>query len=584
MGLDRKRKSINAALQNSEKKRKGMKEKIPSSEDSDEQSDHDNGINDEVKSDNPVINRWPQDDIQKLLSQIEIVLPKTDSTTFRSRLSKIDWTKIQFDNYSKEECQSTWLAIQDQLKTYKTLGDLVHDAKHLLVTKGIDTYQSKQNRVQKPRTAYMLYYMDILQKYKKKHPNLKLPQLTQIIAEKYNNLSPDKKQTYIDKALKLKAEYIELIDKTNLGFKPNNNKVIKPKSPFQIFIEAKSSDIDGQIDKAELQNYFKEKWDSMSEKKKSKWIKLAKEREQIYLNNLMEDHKNDPAFTMPTKSALTKGDREILDSQLGKPRKPPLNNYNLFTKEMLTSITLAGVPPKERMTVIANKWKTFSSEEKQMYTDKLKALTEQYKAEYDAYLQKLPENEKQIELANNKIKPKKAEPKVVPRINAREGITEKSKKKTASKYNPKTKVFLNEPKPVPYVNAFELYKSKMLPNEKHPIKSLEDWKKKNGKKQILYENELKALKKIYMNNLKVFLKSLSEDDLKLYLKLRKPELVTGEKSESSESENENSSSSEDEDDDDNNDNNDGHAEDNNEVEEEEQEEEEEDDDDDDDDD
>lgn len=577
MGIDRKRKSINA-LQNSDKKRKSIKENISSSEESDEQSDHNNGIN-EVKSENPVISRWPQNDIQKLLSQIEIMLPKIDNTTFRSRLTKIDWEKIQFDNYSKEECQSTWLAIQDQLKTYKTLGDLVHDAKHLLATKGIDTYQSKQNRVQKPKTAYMLFYMDILQKCKTKHPSFKLPQLTQLIAEKYNKLSPDKKQLYIDKALKLKAEYMELIDKTNSGFKPYN-KAIKPKSPFQIFFESKSSDIDGQIDKADLHNHFKDKWDTMSEKKKSKWIKLAKEREQTYLNNLMENHKDDPAFTMPTKSALTKGDRQILDSQLGKPKKPPVNNYSLFSREMLISKTLVGVPPKERMMLIANEWKTFSNEEKQRYSDRLKVLTEQYKAEYDAYLQKLPEDEKLIELANNKTKSKKSEPKVVPRINAREVITEKPKKKAASKYNSKTKVFLNEPKPVPYKNSFELYTSKILPNEKRPIKSLEEWTKKSGKKQMLYDNELKALKKEYMNNLKIFLKSLSEEDLKLYLKLRKPELVTGDKSddESSVSENEedNSSSSEEED----NDGNDGDGDNDEEDEEEEEEDDDEDDDDD----
>ncbi|VVC33916.1 High mobility group box domain [Cinara cedri] len=568
MGLDRKRKSI-GNLPKAEKKRKSIKEKTPppilsssssssSSEDSDDQSDHNNGIINEVKSENPVINRWPQNDVQKLLSQIEMVLPKNDNTTFRSRLPKIDWEKIQFDNYSKEECQSTWLAIQDQLKTFKTLGDLVHDAKNLLATKGIDTYQSKQNRVQKPRTAYMLFYMDILQKCKKKHPSLKLPQLTQIIAEKYNKLSPEKKQLYTDKAQKLKAEYIELVSKTNSGFQPN--KAVKPKSPFQIFIESKSSGMDVQIDKANLQKHFKEKWDNMTEKKKSKWIKLAKEREETYVTNLMEDHKNDPAFNMPTKSALTKSDRELLDSQLGKPKKPPVNNYSLFSIEMLKSDLFTGVPPKEKMALIANKWKSFSNEEKQSYTDRLKVITEQYKVDYDAFLQKLPEGEKQIELAKTKTKPKKVEPKVVPRINAREGITEKPKKKAASKYNSKTKLFLNEPIPVPFKNSFELYKSKVGPNEKHPIKSLEEWTKKSGKKQILFDNELKALKKGYMNNLKIFLKSLSEEDLKLYLKLRKPELVTGDisddKSSASEKEADSSSGEEDNDDNDNDDDDD----------------------------
>uniref|UniRef100_A0A2H8TF12 Nucleolar transcription factor 1 n=1 Tax=Melanaphis sacchari TaxID=742174 RepID=A0A2H8TF12_9HEMI len=540
------------------KKRKSIAEKKPassssSSEDSDEQSDHDNGLNNEVKNENPTISRWPQDDIQKLLSKMELALPKNDNQTFRSRFTKLDWDKIQFDSYSKDECQSTWLAIQDQLRTFKTIGDLINDARNLLETKGIDTYRSKTNRLQKPRTAYMLFYTELLQKYKKKHPDLKLPQLTQIIAEKYNKLSPDKKQTLVDRAQKLKTEYIELVDKTNIGFKVKESN--KPKTPFQIFMESKSSNLEsGNVDKVEFQNQLKEKWEGMSEKKKSKWIKLANEREQTYLSNLKEDHKNDPAFTMPTKSALTKGDRNILDSQSGKPKKPPVNNYGLFSKEMLQSNALDGVPPKERMALLAKKWKAFSNEERQMYSDKLKVITERYKTEFDAYLKTLPENEQQLEMAKNKIKPKKPEPKVVPRINAREVISEKPKeklkKKGTSQYNSKTKTFKNEPKPVPFKNAFELYRSKLEPNEKHPITSLEDWNKKNGKKQLAYENELKALKKEYMKNLKVFLRSLSEEDLQLYLQLRKPEFLTGNNDSSASEDEENSSSEGDDNDDD----------------------------------
>lgn len=546
MGLDRKRKSI-SSLQNTAKKNKSLIEKQTSSEDS--ESENNNVLNEEVKNENPVISRWPQDDIQTLLSRIETALPKNDSCTFRSRLSKFDWSKVQFNNYSKDECQSTWLAIQDQLKTFKTLNDLVQNAKNLLATKGIDTYQSKQNRVQKPRSAYMLYYTEILQKYKKKHPELKLPQLTQIIAEKYKTLSPEKKQVFVDRAQKLKTEYIELVDKANIGFKPKTAEIAKPKTPFQIFIEMKLTDVANNVDKGELQNHYKEKWDKMTEKKKSKWIKLAKEREQIYLNTLKEDHKNDPAFTMPTKSALTKGDREILDSQSGKPKKPPVNNYGLFSKEMLQSSALYGVPPKERMTMLAKKWKSFTNEERQIYSDKLKVITERYKTEYEAYLNTLTEEERHLELlSNNKIKPKKAEPKVVPRINAREGIPEKPNKKIASKKNQKNKTFENEPKPVPFKNAFELYRSKLEPTDKNQISCLEEWNNKSGRKQMVFEDELKMLKKQYMKDLKVFLKSLSEDDLKLYLKLRKPELVTETKNSDEESsaseENEDNSSSE----------------------------------------
>ncbi|XP_050542870.1 nucleolar transcription factor 1-A-like [Daktulosphaira vitifoliae] len=557
MGLERKRKSIDV-LQSSDKKKKNIKNDS-SEEDSsdDQQSEHDNGVVDEeINKDIPTNIRWPCDDIQKLLSQIEILLPKNDGSTFRTRLSKIDWEKVKFGKYDKDECQTTWMAIQDQLKTFKTLGDLVKDAKNLLATKGIDTNQSKQNRIQKPKSAYMLFYTDYFHKYKKKNPDMKLPQLTQIIADKYKCLSPEKKQTFVDRANKLKTDYQVLMAKSNSGLKSKVEST-KPKTPFQVYLEAKYENLEAPFEKSEVLNHYKEKWENMSEKKKSKWIKLAKDREDVYLGHLKEDHKDDPAFTMPTKSALTKGDRKILDSLSGIPKKPPVNNYGLFSKEMLQSDSLAGIPPKEKMATVAKKWKEFSEEEKQIYTDKLKILTDRYRTEFDAYLKTLPEEERQLEMNKAKVKPKKVEPKIVPRINAREGIPEKPKKtapKTVSKYNSKTKVFDGEPQAIPFKKPLDLFKNHLKNNPKYkPKKSFEtqaiaEWTALSDRKKLVFENELKGLKKEYMKNLKEFLGSLSADDLKLYLKLRKPELINDSKEKSDDMSSVSGSSSSSEDD------------------------------------
>ncbi|XP_050425508.1 nucleolar transcription factor 1-A-like [Adelges cooleyi] len=558
-----KRKSVEAVQRSDKMKKHVVKQEVVSNDESDEQSEHVvNGvIDEEVKDAIPANIRWPNNDIQKLLTQLEAVLPKNDTLVFRNRLPKIDWDKVKFDNYNKQECQATWTAIQDQLRTQKTLGDLVEDAKHLLATKGIDTNHSKQNRVQKPKSAYMLYYTGIFHKYKQKYPDTKLPRLAQIIAEKYKSLSPDKKQGFVDRANLLKTEYNELMAKANAGYvKPQSlEQQRKPKTPFQIFLQSEAEGFEGNLEKTEIVNHFKDEWEKMTEKKKSKWIKLANEREQVYLDHLKEHHKDDPAFTMPKKSALTKGDRIILESQSGKPKKPPVNSYSLFSTEMLQGDSLAGIPPKEKMAIVAKKWKSFSEEEKRIYTDKLKVITDRYWTEFDAYLKTLPDEERRLEMTKTKAKPKTTEPKIVPHIDAREGISEEPKKASkneVSTLQSKTKTLDGKPSEVPFKKPFDLFKSRFRNNPKSKsIKRLEpqallEWNALSDHKKKAYEDELKSLKKVYVKNIKVFLGSLTAEDLKtLYVKLRKPELVA-EDDDGSDNVSNDSSSSEEEDEDD----------------------------------
>lgn len=163
----------------------------------------------------------------------------------------------------------------------------------------------------------------------------------------------------------------------------------------------------------------------------------------------------------------------------------------------------------------------------------LNVLVERYKTELDTYLKVLPEDERKLGLSKIKHKKttQKTELKVVPRINAGEKIPEKPKKKVVSKYSSKSNTFENEPNAVPFKNAFELYKSKFKENSefepKKPIEAqvLLEWNTLSDRKKFVFEGEFKTIRREYMKKVHLFLKSLSVEDLKLYIKLRYPELI-----------------------------------------------------------
>ncbi|XP_025415588.1 uncharacterized protein LOC112687217 [Sipha flava] len=123
--------------------------------------------------------------------------------------------------------------------------------------------------------------------------------------------------------------------------------------------------------------------------------------------------------------------------------------------------------------------------------------------------------------------------------------------KTVSEANTKKprhhlNIFKNEPKPLPYNNAFELYKSDP-PKEKHSIKNLDQWNCITGWRHVVYENEYEKRVTQYQKKMEIFLKSLSPEDLELYFKLKILESKTSYGADSKhDSKNDDSSSSEDE--------------------------------------
>ena len=61
----------------------------------------------------------------------------------------------------------------------------------------------------------------------------------------------------------------------------------------------------------------------------------------------------------------------------GEPKVPPANPYALFTKLMIKSFP-RNISSKERLTMVSEKWKECSNEEKEKYKEEQLKLREQY--------------------------------------------------------------------------------------------------------------------------------------------------------------------------------------------------------------
>ncbi|KAL1139820.1 hypothetical protein AAG570_006797 [Ranatra chinensis] len=364
-------------------------------------------------------------------------VPKNDTLKYNSRVEKLNWDQVKFGEYNANDCKEKWKHIEKRLRGYRILEELLSDAKQWIEKPWTDFYRSgKKNRhpemPKRPLTSYMLFYLDKKVKFAKKHPGLEMTSLSKLIAEKYKHLSQDKKDKYNALASNMREEYKEKMQKflqdhpVEASRLAKNNSVgsnkkanvgmpgpVKPVPPFKLFLEDKvkhhKSDPDFVL--AEFTTQCKNKWKTMSRKKKMPWIRWAHENELKYLEEVKLYKSENPNFEAPPlKSILSKEEKTILERMEGKPVKPPNSAYSLFSREMLNNPELKSKyeTPKERMQEIAKLWKSVPKVEKNVYAEEVKRLIENYKMEYATYLDSLPEERREEELASNlpKRKPK----------------------------------------------------------------------------------------------------------------------------------------------------------------------------------
>lgn len=496
---------------------------------------------------------WPAEHMSELLRRIEGVLPADDQMAYKSRTDKLNWNEVAFETYSGTDCRLMWDGISKRIRRFRILRELVDDAKEWLSKPWTNFYRgSKNNRhpdlPRRPLSTYMIFYLKKKDKVLQENPGLEMTDLSKHIAEMYKKITPKSKKKYKELATLQRKEYdakMEEFHRLHPELMPNPSKSAvqqandrvpkKPLTPFKLFCQdkLKHSEHEPEYDKNTFIEKCKEQWRTMSDKKKVFWINWSSTKESEFHEQLRKYAIENPDYTPATlKSILTKEERTISERMAGKPEKPPNSAYSLFSRVMLASADVKSVNPKERMLLIAQQWKNCTDIEKKEYSDRVKHMLEQYKLQYAAYLENLPEDKRQEELQNNAPKRKRTSSKQKPteetskKRNVKAAEPKSVKKKVEKTANSKPVVkksenlYDGEPEPppaTPFLMFVKTYQSSYPDRDD----AQDVWNRMSEEQRNFHRSVLWDMKKVYIESYENFLKGLTQEELTQYSQWKK---------------------------------------------------------------
>ena len=99
--------------------------------------DEDHGPQEEEELDMP-----PNSILYKLVDRLENQLPKDDTVKYDSRCKKIDWKKVAWDELGPADCKKYWNQIQDRIRRFRIMAELIPDARHWIAHPWTNFYKS----------------------------------------------------------------------------------------------------------------------------------------------------------------------------------------------------------------------------------------------------------------------------------------------------------------------------------------------------------------------------------------------------------------------------------------------------------
>ena len=150
--------------------------------------------------------------LNRLLDRIEAQLPKDDHVKYDSRARKLDWKKIEWEECAADDCRKLWFHIQDKIRRFRILHELIPDARTWVAHPWTNFYKSKDHNrhpdmPKKPLSMYMLFYSEMREEILKTDPSMSMPEVAKACSEKYQKLSDKKKNRYKQRCDEMRKEY-----------------------------------------------------------------------------------------------------------------------------------------------------------------------------------------------------------------------------------------------------------------------------------------------------------------------------------------------------------------------------------------
>ncbi|XP_058401412.1 upstream-binding factor 1-like protein 1 [Diceros bicornis minor] len=285
---------------------------------------------------------WCKEDIEKLLERMDNNLPSNDRHTFRTTQSQMNWGKVAFKDFSGEMCKLKWLEISYNLRKFRTLKELVleakEDAKNLSKSK---RRKKHPDFPKKPLTAYLRFFREKRAQYSQMHPKLSNQELTKLLSEEYRELPEQTKLKYSQDFEKEKQEFEEKLAR----FREDHPDLVQ---------NSKKSDVP-------------KRGPSKAQKKFQGNVKEVKSSPENCFSKQMKFH--------------------------GEPQKPPMHGYQKFYQDLWLSRELQAMPLRERMVEIGRRWQRIPQSQKERYKKQAEELQKQYKVDLDHWLKSLSPEE-----------------------------------------------------------------------------------------------------------------------------------------------------------------------------------------------
>lgn len=155
------------------------------------------------------------------------------------RCKKIDWKKVAWDELGPADCKKYWNQIQDRIRRFRIMAELIPDARHWIAHPWTNFYKSKDHNrhpdmPKKPLSMYMLFYSEKRAEILVDNPKLSMPEVAKICSEQYQKLSDKKKARYKQRCDDMRKEYDERLAKfyrENPTLKPVKAEKVKKERP-----------------------------------------------------------------------------------------------------------------------------------------------------------------------------------------------------------------------------------------------------------------------------------------------------------------------------------------------------------------
>ncbi|GFO13922.1 nucleolar transcription factor 1 [Plakobranchus ocellatus] len=331
---------------------------------------------------------------------------KTLKGTFSNLRKKISWDKLDLPGRDGPECESMFNLLTQSIRKYRLPSEIIGEAM-AEVKKGFTTKFCQKHFPdfpKKPSNAVALFMKDHREEFK----DVKGKDLFRLLSQKWKECSEEEKESYKKKYAKKVKKYnkklehfkekhpsVVLQDPGQLKSRVQAPVLLSPASLYIRHIHAKVQSKHSGLNSREIYKKCLAKYQSLSDKKKLKWILEAQSLLPEYKSQCEEFALMKPGAKLkPPVLPLSKAERLILDKYEGKPSMPPHNIFLYFCDQQEVEPTLSLA---ERSKKLSQMYGSLTKEEQLQLKSDYNQVVKAYIEEFTNYYESLPPEKQEME-------------------------------------------------------------------------------------------------------------------------------------------------------------------------------------------